>query len=266
MHSRLTPALPVSRPAPTPPRSAVYAQGGFLGLYKGNGANCLRVVPVYALKFSLNDQIKEWVALRRSAEAAGAGSAAVAAGGGGRKYELTVLEKIVAGCCAGVVQITLTYPLDLVRTRLQLVRAQAAGTHTPTPCAATHRRRLTSLHPSPPSGGGGGHLVLGDPPLPHGHGEAGGPRGAVQRARAEHARRGAVRRLADDVLRGAQGERECVREIGTERKCVEPSLCRAPSGREERVLRSACCLRVMHVPGSGAGPGVWLRVPVAAPQ
>lgn len=102
--------------------SAVYAQGGFLGLYKGNGANCLRVVPVYALKFSLNDQIKERVALARAAEGAGAGSRAVAGG----KYELTVLEKIAAGCAAGVAQITLTYPLDLVRTRLQL--AEAAGT------------------------------------------------------------------------------------------------------------------------------------------
>lgn len=124
----------------------MYAQGGFLGLYKGNGANCLRVVPVYALKFSLNDQIKDWLALRRATEGAAAAAATEGArsssgasasahhshgygvgGAGAGGYELTVLEKIAAGCTAGVVQITLTYPLDLVRTRLQL--AEAAGTH-----------------------------------------------------------------------------------------------------------------------------------------
>ena len=33
----------------------VIREEGFIALYKGNGANVLRVVPVYALKFTFND-------------------------------------------------------------------------------------------------------------------------------------------------------------------------------------------------------------------
>jgi hypothetical protein len=37
----------------------VYAEEGVRGLYRGNGANVVRVIPVYALKFSFNDTFKE---------------------------------------------------------------------------------------------------------------------------------------------------------------------------------------------------------------
>ena len=80
------------------------------GLFKGNGANCLRVVPVYALKFTLNDGFKD----------AAMASSNLAAG-----EELPFWSKAAAGCGAGLIQIVATYPLDLVRTRLQL--AEAAG-------------------------------------------------------------------------------------------------------------------------------------------
>ena len=72
---------------------------------------------MYALKFSLNDTFKE--------RAAAAQAAAADLPRGAPLPELSVLTKIGAGCAAGVIQITLTYPLDLVRTRLQL--AEAAG-------------------------------------------------------------------------------------------------------------------------------------------
>ena len=38
--------------------STVVADEGFWGLWRGNLANVLRVVPVYALKFSFNDKFK----------------------------------------------------------------------------------------------------------------------------------------------------------------------------------------------------------------
>ncbi len=41
--------------------STVAAEEGFWGLWKGNFANVLRVVPVYALKFSFNDSFKAMV-------------------------------------------------------------------------------------------------------------------------------------------------------------------------------------------------------------
>lgn len=87
----------------------ILAEEGVRGLFKGNGANCLRVIPVYALKFTLNDRFKE----------AAAASTARTPG------DLPFWAKAASGCAAGVIQIVLTYPLDLVRTRLQL--AEAAG-------------------------------------------------------------------------------------------------------------------------------------------
>jgi solute carrier family 25 phosphate transporter 23/24/25/41 len=95
----------------------ILAEEGPRGLFKGNGANCLRVIPVYALKFSLNDTFKE--------RAAAAQAAAARLPPGAPLPELSIASKIGAGCAAGVIQIMLTYPLDLVRTRLQL--AEAAG-------------------------------------------------------------------------------------------------------------------------------------------
>ena len=41
--------------------STISAEEGFAGLWKGNFANVLRVVPVYALKFSFNDTFKVMV-------------------------------------------------------------------------------------------------------------------------------------------------------------------------------------------------------------
>ena len=95
----------------------ILAEEGVRGLFKGNGANCLRVIPVYSLKFSLNDAFKEHAA---RVQAASQGLPP-----GAPLPELSVGAKIAAGCGAGVIQIVLTYPLDLVRTRLQL--AEAAG-------------------------------------------------------------------------------------------------------------------------------------------
>lgn len=40
----------------------VFVEEGVLGLWKGNFANVLRVMPVYALKFSFNDTFKSMVA------------------------------------------------------------------------------------------------------------------------------------------------------------------------------------------------------------
>ena len=86
----------------------ILAEEGVRGLYKGNGANSLRVIPVYALKFSLNDEITDFLRARSGGE------------------ELTFAMKVAAGCGAGLVQISATYPLDLVRTRLQLGESSGA--------------------------------------------------------------------------------------------------------------------------------------------
>jgi len=73
---------------------------GFLALYRGNGANVLRVVPVYALKFTFNDTFKDMV--RTPGE------------------DLSFVQLICAGTLAGLFQTFVTYPLETVRTRLTI--------------------------------------------------------------------------------------------------------------------------------------------------
>ena len=81
--------------------SVVLREEGVLALWKGNGANVLRVVPVYGLKFAFNDSIK-----------------AIVAGPGKKRLEMK--ELLWAGTLAGLFQNALTYPLETVRTRLTL--------------------------------------------------------------------------------------------------------------------------------------------------
>eukprot|EP00949_MAST-11_sp_MAST-11-sp1_P004370 g4370.t1 len=81
----------------------VFKEEGFLSFYKGNGANVMRVIPVYALKFSCNDKFKEMVARE-----------------GQDEKDLSVLQRMFAGTMAGLCQQLVTYPLELVRTRLSL--------------------------------------------------------------------------------------------------------------------------------------------------
>jgi hypothetical protein len=79
---------------------------GVLALWKGNGANVARVVPVYALKFAFNDYFKELASvLRRGGQAGASGS-------------LSFAERVLAGTLAGLFQILCTYPLETIRTRL----------------------------------------------------------------------------------------------------------------------------------------------------
>ena len=81
----------------------VVREEGFLAFYKGNGANVLRVIPVYALKFSCNDTFKELVA-----------------NPGQSQKDLSVSQRMAAGTLAGLCQQLITYPLELIRTRLTL--------------------------------------------------------------------------------------------------------------------------------------------------
>lgn len=87
----------------------VIREEGFLALYKGNGTNVLRIIPNYALKFSFNDTFKE--AARRK----------------GQKEELSFYQLMLAGSMAGLLQITTTYPMELIRTRLSLNDSMKQG-------------------------------------------------------------------------------------------------------------------------------------------
>lgn len=89
--------------------SQMYARDGVPGLFKGNGANAVRVAPYAALQFFAFEKFSE-------------AYLAWTAGGEGK---LGPLERLVLGGSAGVVAVTATYPLDYVRGRLSV---QSSGT------------------------------------------------------------------------------------------------------------------------------------------
>jgi hypothetical protein len=85
---------------------------GVTALFKGNMANVARVVPVYALKFSFNDKFRRLV--RRP---------------GQTTRDLSTAQLMVAGTMGGLSQIIITYPLEVVRTRLSLSSASIEGAY-----------------------------------------------------------------------------------------------------------------------------------------
>lgn len=76
---------------------------GVLALYKGNFANCVRVIPNYALKFGCNDAYKDLVCTPGQTHA-----------------DLTFPQLVAVGSLAGVTQICGSYPLETIRTRISL--------------------------------------------------------------------------------------------------------------------------------------------------
>jgi solute carrier family 25 (mitochondrial phosphate transporter), member 23/24/25/41 len=100
----LRPALPACDPPPPPPPFTLP-----LGMCAASpGANVLRVIPVYGLKFAFNDSFKAMVA-------------------GPGKHHLTTSQLLWVGTLAGLFQTILTYPLETVRTRLSLGAGQGVA-------------------------------------------------------------------------------------------------------------------------------------------
>ncbi|KAG1661016.1 hypothetical protein FOA52_005331 [Chlamydomonas sp. UWO 241] len=77
---------------------------GVAGMFKGNGANCVRIVPNSAFKFFAYEYISTEIS-DYYREHTGSG-------------RLTPFLRLVAGACAGIIAMSATYPLDMVRGRL----------------------------------------------------------------------------------------------------------------------------------------------------
>ena len=76
----------------------VFQEEGIRGLYRGNGANVIRVVPVYGFKFAFNDLFKDLVAPGVT--------------------KPSTLQLLASGTLAGVSQLVISYPLEVIRTRM----------------------------------------------------------------------------------------------------------------------------------------------------
>ncbi|CAJ1801401.1 unnamed protein product [Sphenostylis stenocarpa] len=79
----------------------IYREEGFLGLYKGLGATLLSVGPNIAISFSVYDGLRFFWQSRRPDDS-------------------TVMVSLACGSLSGIASSTATFPLDLVRRRMQL--------------------------------------------------------------------------------------------------------------------------------------------------
>ncbi|MED6219750.1 Mitochondrial carrier protein CoAc1 [Stylosanthes scabra] len=85
-------------------------QEGFLGLYKGNGAGVIRIIPYAALHFMTYERYKSWILSNYPMLGSGP------------------IVDLLAGSAAGGTSVICTYPLDLARTKLayQVVETQGS--------------------------------------------------------------------------------------------------------------------------------------------
>ncbi|KAL7553114.1 hypothetical protein ACHAWF_016389 [Thalassiosira exigua] len=84
---------------------------GFRGMFKGNGANCLKVAPSRGTQFLVYEFVKKRMVL------AGIGLAAASGATGG---SLHAGARLFAGGVAGMVAASIVYPLEVVKTMLTL--------------------------------------------------------------------------------------------------------------------------------------------------
>ena len=82
---------------------------GFRGMFKGNGANCLKVAPSRGTQFLVYEFVKRKMLVAGVGLAAGASAGSLHAG-----------SRLFAGGCAGMVAAGIVYPLEVVKTMLTL--------------------------------------------------------------------------------------------------------------------------------------------------
>ncbi|ODV83173.1 hypothetical protein CANARDRAFT_30260 [[Candida] arabinofermentans NRRL YB-2248] len=76
----------------------IYKDSGFKGLYQGHSATLLRIFPYAAIKFVCYEQIRTILIPKDEFE--------------------TTYRRLLAGSLAGIISVSFTYPLDLIRVRL----------------------------------------------------------------------------------------------------------------------------------------------------
>ncbi|XP_077251204.1 mitochondrial adenine nucleotide transporter ADNT1 [Tasmannia lanceolata] len=84
----------------------IWRTEGFRGLFKGNGTNCARIVPNSAVKFFSYEQASRGILMLYRQQP------------GNEDAQLTPLLRLGAGACAGIIAMSATYPMDMVRGRL----------------------------------------------------------------------------------------------------------------------------------------------------
>ncbi|KAE7999394.1 hypothetical protein FH972_003830 [Carpinus fangiana] len=84
----------------------IWRTEGFRGMFKGNGTNCARIVPNSAIKFFSYEHASKRILHLYQQQT------------GNEDAELTPLLRLGAGAFAGIMGMSATYPMDMVRGRL----------------------------------------------------------------------------------------------------------------------------------------------------
>ncbi|ANB14489.1 hypothetical protein AWJ20_2082 [Sugiyamaella lignohabitans] len=91
-----------------PTLAKMWREEGWRGFMRGNGINCVRIVPYSAVQFSSYTIYKNFLLSRTPSS---------------KRVDLDTLERLGAGALAGITSVVATYPLDIVRTRLSIQTA-----------------------------------------------------------------------------------------------------------------------------------------------
>lgn len=83
----------------------ILKEEGIMGYFKGNGTNVIRIFPYSAVQFAAYEQFASLMADPSNGN-------------------LTPLTRLFSGSLAGLTSVTVTYPLDLIRTRLSVQSAE----------------------------------------------------------------------------------------------------------------------------------------------
>ncbi|KAL9596927.1 MAG: hypothetical protein Q9219_005490 [cf. Caloplaca sp. 3 TL-2023] len=86
----------------------MWREEGWRGFMRGNGTNCVRIVPYSAVQFGSYNFYKRFIAPSPDAD-------------------LSPIRRLLCGGAAGITSVTFTYPLDIVRTRLSIQSASFAA-------------------------------------------------------------------------------------------------------------------------------------------
>ncbi|CAI7573544.1 unnamed protein product [Penicillium bialowiezense] len=79
---------------------------GWRGFMRGNGTNCIRIIPYSAVQFGSYNFYKKFAETPDG--------------------DMSPMRRLVCGGAAGITSVTITYPLDIVRTRLSIQSASFA--------------------------------------------------------------------------------------------------------------------------------------------
>lgn len=82
----------------------IWKDEGIKGLFRGNGVNCVRIVPYTAIQYTVYHNLKHFITKD--------------------ERDFSGIEKLLCGLTGGVLSVAGTYPLDLVKTRLSVLTAK----------------------------------------------------------------------------------------------------------------------------------------------